>query len=568
MHMHMYRYSKCAVTVINYGIGLEVVPDIGRRSLRKRRHGIGFHASKPISSHKTKVIRKYMRNLMFRRKGSLGAVECDKMIPLSSQEGMLVHAVLVVDGTNILCRATADARKWNDLSVQQSFEDYLRFLVLNCFARKVSLIVVFDHPGNNDRDDGPTSWRKDIEPKYLSRRMKRKSSENSGSNPPSRNAGKLKPFMRTVDTLGGYSLVARVGFEADDVIGAVCSIARKLWNIKGLQSLDGQNDHEIIFRSPIIIASGDMDMIQFVDKDVSFLHVLSSGTSKLPLGVECMDDAAFCKQYGFPSSSYPDYLALIGKRSSSIGGIGVTHKTAKSLLSKFQTIEQAALAEEKGLLKGWNQKIRLALRQDSDIFKRLCRKKSIFKAKRDPHKAFYKAQLDELTKYIQLEKEYGLSIRNPDGAQMHAAKKMRNEINQSFHVELAWLRPPLPARMRELKPLLERLQMILKAEEGLHPVVHMLSPCRHPVDIFVDGKPIMLCCKSDIKDGKLLHEEFENPEKKTVEEFCRLFLQLDGKEGLLNGVQLNDWMKHNLTLLKKEGLKPLCIPYWEIPLYR
>lgn len=61
----------------------------------------------------------------------------------------LAADVLVLDATNVLSRAAADAKRWVDVpgvSVRSCFEDWLAFLAAAAGAPP-AVIAVFDNPG-------------------------------------------------------------------------------------------------------------------------------------------------------------------------------------------------------------------------------------------------------------------------------------------------------------------------------------------------------------------------------------------------------------------------------------
>lgn len=107
------------------------------------------------------------------------------------------------------------------------------------------------------------------------------------------------------------------GFEADDVLGTLSKKADELGNIH------------------TYIVTGDMDTLQLVSETT---HVLAptSGLSKPKI----YDRAAVLEKHSLTPEQVPDLKGLQGDSSDNIKGVaGIGPKTAKTLLEKYQTIE-------------------------------------------------------------------------------------------------------------------------------------------------------------------------------------------------------------------------------------
>jgi DNA polymerase I len=108
------------------------------------------------------------------------------------------------------------------------------------------------------------------------------------------------------------------GFEADDILGTIVKETEK------------DKDLEII------IASGDMDTLQLVDKKKVQVFTLKKGINDTIL----YDEQAVLDRYGFGPDLIPDYKGLRGDPSDNIIGIkGIGEKTATILLTKFGSLE-------------------------------------------------------------------------------------------------------------------------------------------------------------------------------------------------------------------------------------
>ncbi|OHA79779.1 MAG: hypothetical protein A2675_04200 [Candidatus Yonathbacteria bacterium RIFCSPHIGHO2_01_FULL_51_10] len=108
------------------------------------------------------------------------------------------------------------------------------------------------------------------------------------------------------------------GFEADDILGTVVEQFKKNKDVR------------------IIIASGDMDTLQLVDKDHVVVYTLKKGINDTIL----YDEHAVDERFGFSPARLPDYKGLRGDPSDNIIGIpGIGEKTATILVKEFGTIE-------------------------------------------------------------------------------------------------------------------------------------------------------------------------------------------------------------------------------------
>lgn len=117
------------------------------------------------------------------------------------------------------------------------------------------------------------------------------------------------------------------GFEADDLLG---TISEKLYHNK-----DNINT---------VIASGDMDTLQLVRGDDVLVYTLKKGINDTIL----YDESKVFTRFGFAPKFLPDYKGLRGDPSDNIIGIkGIGEKTATTLISKYNTIEDMYESIEK-----------------------------------------------------------------------------------------------------------------------------------------------------------------------------------------------------------------------------
>lgn len=116
------------------------------------------------------------------------------------------------------------------------------------------------------------------------------------------------------------------GFEADDVLG---TIVEQTKDNKGID---------------IVIASGDMDTLQLVDKKKVQVFTLRKGIND----TVTYDEKAVHDRFGFGPERIPDYKALRGDPSDNIPGIaGIGEKTATQLITEFGSLEEVHKALEK-----------------------------------------------------------------------------------------------------------------------------------------------------------------------------------------------------------------------------
>ncbi len=151
------------------------------------------------------------------------------------------------------------------------------------------------------RDTKGPSFRSEIYEDYKANR----------SDPPD----DLIPQFGLIDTLLEklhLPCIAMPGFEADDIIGTVVT--------------KFQDDFD-----EILIASGDKDLMQFVNERVKMLDTMKEKT----YGPQDVED-----KMGVPPHQIVDYLSLIGDSSDNIPGVpGIGPKGASALLKEFGTLE-------------------------------------------------------------------------------------------------------------------------------------------------------------------------------------------------------------------------------------
>ncbi|MAQ76951.1 hypothetical protein CL684_00250 [Candidatus Campbellbacteria bacterium] len=109
------------------------------------------------------------------------------------------------------------------------------------------------------------------------------------------------------------------GYEADDVLGTIAEQLKKNKDVD------------------ILIASGDMDTLQLVDKKRVRVYTLKRGLNDTVI----YDEKGVIERFGFKPQSIIDYKALRGDPSDNIPGIkGIGDKAATKAITAFGTIEK------------------------------------------------------------------------------------------------------------------------------------------------------------------------------------------------------------------------------------
>jgi DNA polymerase-1 len=177
------------------------------------------------------------------------------------------------------------------------------------------------------RDTKEGSFRKEIYSEYKANR----------SEPPD----DLKPQFALVDELIsalGLPEIKMANYEADDIIGSV--------------ALQWKNDFD-----EILIASGDKDLMQFVDGSIKMLDTMKEKTYSR----EDVKD-----KMGVYPEQIVDYLSLIGDTSDNIPGVaGIGPKGAQSLIEEFGTLEN--IIQNIGSIKNKRAQTALAANKDKAV---------------------------------------------------------------------------------------------------------------------------------------------------------------------------------------------------------
>lgn len=129
------------------------------------------------------------------------------------------------------------------------------------------------------------------------------------------------PKVKEVLGAFGVPVFEIAGFEADDIIGTISSLAPKKQIIPPLET---------------IILSGDLDSLQLVDNKTK-VYALKKGVKDIILYDENLVKEKF---HGLSPKQILEFKALRGDASDNIPGVtGIGEKTAIKLLSKFGSLE-------------------------------------------------------------------------------------------------------------------------------------------------------------------------------------------------------------------------------------
>ena len=122
----------------------------------------------------------------------------------------------------------------------------------------------------------------------------------------------------------GIPTYAKAGFEADDIIGSIADRMKK--------------------EADIIIASGDMDMLQLVDDAKVRVFTLKKGINDTIL----YDEKAVVARFGFKPQLIQDLKGIMGDPSDNIKGVpGVGEGSALKLIQTFGDIDKIFKAIKK-----------------------------------------------------------------------------------------------------------------------------------------------------------------------------------------------------------------------------
>lgn len=159
-------------------------------------------------------------------------------------------------------------------------------------------------------DDWRPEWRVDLIPSYKAHRV---AEDTGGEAEPESLGAQAEGIAALMESLG-MAPVGRTGFEADDVIA---SLAAQL-------------------PEPVIVVSGDRDLVQVVNGRTRLLLTVNGGMDKWPM----LDEAAVLDRFGVSAERYVDLAVLRGDPSDGLPGVtGIGAKTAVALVASFDGLD-------------------------------------------------------------------------------------------------------------------------------------------------------------------------------------------------------------------------------------
>lgn len=152
----------------------------------------------------------------------------------------------------------------------------------------------------------------------------------------------IEQIIRSRDIFAafGIPIYEQPGFEADDILGTI------------VEQTKGNKDLEVV------IASGDMDTFQLIDKKRVRVYTQRKGAE-----VVMFDEAAVKEKFGFGPKGTIDYKGLRGDTSDNIPGVpGVGETTAIKLICTYGTLEKVYKAIKKDGVEGVAEKAKVQKR--------------------------------------------------------------------------------------------------------------------------------------------------------------------------------------------------------------
>ncbi|KAA1248564.1 5'-3' exonuclease [Mycobacterium simiae] len=183
--------------------------------------------------------------------------------------------------------------------------------------------------------DWRPQFRVDLIPSYKAHRVAEAAPEGQPDveEVPDELTPQVDMIMQLLDAFG-IPTAGAPGFEADDVLGTLAAQER---------------------RDPVVVVSGDRDLLQVVSDDPVPVRVLYLGRGLSKAAV--FGPAEVAQQYGLPADrpgpAYAELALLRGDPSDGLPGVpGVGEKTAATLLTQHGSLDQilAAAADPKSAM--------------------------------------------------------------------------------------------------------------------------------------------------------------------------------------------------------------------------
>ncbi len=207
------------------------------------------------------------------------------------------NPLILIDGSSYLYRAFhayPESMSNGDIQTNAIYGvvNMLRSMMRQFASERIA--VIFDAKGKTFRDE--------MYPEYKANRPSM----------PDTLREQIEPLHNVIRAMG-LPLISIPGVEADDVIGTLAYQASQ----QGM---------------PVLISTGDKDMAQLVDENVTLINTMTNVV---------MDREGVVEKFGIPPELIIDYLALMGDKVDNIPGVpGVGDKTATALLQGIGSLEK------------------------------------------------------------------------------------------------------------------------------------------------------------------------------------------------------------------------------------
>lgn len=230
--------------------------------------------------------------------------------------------LLLLDGASMWFRsyfgvpASITAPDGRPVNAVRGFLDSVATLIAR--ERPARLVVCLDL-------DWRPAWRVDLIPSYKAHRVvtEAEAAANTDGVDAEEVPDDLSPQVDMIlEILDAYGIATAgaAGFEADDVLGALATAER---------------------RDPVVVVSGDRDLLQLVADEPVPVRVLyiGRGLSKATM----FGPAQVAERYGVPQAragdAYAELALLRGDPSDGLPGVpGVGEKTAATMLSRYRSL--------------------------------------------------------------------------------------------------------------------------------------------------------------------------------------------------------------------------------------
>ena len=198
------------------------------------------------------------------------------------------------------------------------------------FLDSVATVITREHPGRLvvclDLDWRP-AWRVELIPSYKAHRVAAEVDELDVEEVPDDLSPQVEIILEILDAFG-IATAGAPGFEADDVLGTLAAGERT---------------------DPVVVVSGDRDLLQLVGDDPVPVRVLYLGRGLA--NATMFGPAEVAERYGVPlhraGDAYAELALLRGDPSDGLPGVpGVGEKTAATLLSQYGSLDAILAAAD------------------------------------------------------------------------------------------------------------------------------------------------------------------------------------------------------------------------------